>query len=348
MTPIINKEEIIKIGNRFGFEIVKICSPKQFTDYEKIVKERIRAGLYPEELISYEEILKDVETYANPYNSLPDAKSIICMAFCYYTMEQTDLTKPGEPHGVLARAYQRDVYGEKHRREKQYAELLHKKGIKVAKRNLIPRKMAAIRAGIGWQGKNSLIITEEFGSWIALSNLIVNIELEPDNPLSKDCGSCQSCIRACPTSAIQAPGVINVNKCIDYLTCKTGVIPQKLRDKMGNRLVSCDCCQEACPYNKAVKFIKKDIPSIDPVYRHSPALLPLLSITEDDFRKYYLDCEFLDPRSESLQRNVIIALGNIGDPIAIPILQKCLKSTKSILREHAKWALEYIFNFKTN
>lgn len=338
----LSREEVVKFGNKLGFESVGMCSAEPFTDYKKTVKERIRAGLYPKDLMSYEKILENVETYADPSNSLPNAKTIISMTFCYYTSKPTDLTRQGEPHGVLARAYQRGVYIEMHRRREKFAELLRKKGINVAEKSLIPHKMAAIRAGVGWQGKNSLIQTEKFGSWITLNSLIVDAEFEPDEKTSKSCGSCQACLRACPASAIQSLGVINANKCVDYLTCKTGSIPRKLRSSMGNRLVSCDRCQEVCPNNSHVKPVRKKIPRHNPEFRYSPALLPLLRISEKEFEKHFWDCGFIEPTLESLQRNVTVALGNIGDPVAIPTLKRLLKSATPLIKRHTAWALGMI------
>lgn len=338
----LTKEDVTRLGNQLGFEIVRISSADPFTDYEKTVRERIRARLYPEELITYEKILENFEIYADPSNSLPGAKSIISMAFSYKTDEPPDLTKPGEPHGVFARAYQRDVYGEMYRRCDKFVELLRKKSIQVAKKNNIPYKMAAVRAGIGWQGKNSLILTEEYGSWITLCSLVIDVEFEPDEPLSQNCGSCQVCQRACPTTAIKSHGIINVNSCIDYLTTKTGEIPRDLRSKMGNRLVSCDRCQEVCPYNKLVKPVKKEIARLNPEFRYSPILIPLLNITEEEYGNYFFDCDFIDSRSEYLQRNVIVALGNVGDPVAVPALIKFLKDGTPLLRRHAAWALGVI------
>lgn len=335
----LSKQNVIEIGNRLGFEIVRFCSPEPFSDYERTVKERIRGGLYPKELIDWERLLDRVEVYADPANVLPGARSVISIAFSYYTEEPTDLTRLGEPHGVLSRSYQRDVYGEMYRRQKRFAEHLRKRGLEVYDGDLMPLKRMAVAAGVGWQGKNSLIINEEYGSWITLHGLVVDAEFEPDEPSSGDCGPCQACIRACPTSAIQSPGVINVNRCIDYLTCRTGIIPRELRGRMGNRIVSCDRCQEVCPHNMQAKSIEKNIPRHNPSYRHSPALLPLLDLSDDEFKKHYLDCDFIDSRSDSLKRNAIVALGNLGDPIALPKLKKLLEDPNSLLRSHSAWAL---------
>ena len=338
----ISKKDVTKRGNQLGFEVVRIGSADPFSEYETRVKERIRSNIFPKEFMSYEKILEDVDYYVDPSNSLSGAKSIISMAFCYYNDKNPDLTRPGEPHGVIARSYQRDVYGEMYRRLKNFAGHLQKKGIKVAEKSLIPQKMAAIRAGIGWQGKNSLIITKENGSWITLCSLIVNIELEPDEPSHMNCGRCKACQRICPTSAIQNPGVINANRCLVYQTCKTGDIPTEFRTKMGNRLVSCDLCQEVCPYNKHVKPVKKEISPFSSEFSHSPALIPLLDISEAEFRRNFLEHDFIDPRSDYLKRNVIVALGNVGDPVAVPVLENIINTGTGILKGHASWALDQI------
>ncbi|MFX0115678.1 MAG: tRNA epoxyqueuosine(34) reductase QueG [Candidatus Hodarchaeota archaeon] len=334
----------MKLGKSLGFEIVKICSADPFDEYEKIVKERISAKLYPEELIPYEEILRNVEIFADPSNSLSEAKSIISVAFHYFDGEPTDFTKKGEPHGILARAYQRDVYGEMQRRLREFAIFLQQKGMKVMEKSCVPHKMAAVRAGVGWQGKNSLILHEKLGSWMLLGSLIVDKRFEVDEQLSRNCGSCQACQRACPTSAIQAAGIVNVNRCVDYLTCKTGSIPKELRSNMENRLVSCDRCQEVCPFNIIVKPKRKSIPTLAPEFRHSPALIPLLNVSEETFQKVYLDCDFIDPSVVYLKRNAIVALGNLGDHVAKPALRNMLKDISPLLREHAEWALNKIEN----
>ena len=344
----ISKEEVTRLGNQLGFEVVRFGSADPFPEYEQAVKKRIREDLYPPELMSYEKILEKAEIYANPSNSLPGAKSIISMAFCYYTDETSDLTRPGEPHGVLARSYQRDVYGEMYQRLNKVAEFLREKGIQVAEKSRIPQKMAAIRTGVGWQGKNSLVLTKEFGSWITLCSLVVDVEFEPDEPSPLSCGTCRACQRVCPTSAIQSPGVVNANKCIVYLTCKTGDIPEEFRHKMGKRLVSCDLCQEVCPHNKRVKPVKKEIDHFSPEFRHSPALIPLLGISKEEFRRDFLEHDFIDPRSEYLQRNVIVALGNVGDPVAVPPLKKLLTNGTPLLTRHATWALGQIDSKKTH
>ncbi len=224
------------------------------------------------------------------------------------------------------------------------AEQLRKKGIKVSKTNYIPYKIAAVRAGIGWQGKNSLIINEEYGSWISLCSLVIDVEYDSDESSSQSCGSCQACQKVCPTSAIQSPGVVNGSKCLDYITGKTGVVPREHRNGMGNKLVSCDLCHEVCPHNKSVKSTSKGIPNFSSELAHSPALIPLLNISDEIFRRDFSQHGFIELQSDYLKRNVIIALGNIGDPVAIPPLKKVLHEGTPLIKRHAAWALGEIKN----
>jgi len=111
---------------------------------------------------------------------------------------------------------------------------------------------------------------------------------------------------------------------------------------MGNRLVSCDRCQEVCPFNKNVEPQSKEIPRLNTEFRHSPALIPLLNMSEEIFKENYLDCDFINPIVDCLKRNVIVALGNIGDPVAKPALRRILRGGSLLLSEHAKWALNEI------
>jgi len=126
--------------------------------------------------------------------------------------------------------------------------------------------------------------------------------MEPDEPQENKCGGCTVCMNACPTKAIESPGIIDVNRCIDFLTCKPGIVKRELREVMANRIVSCDRCQEVCPYNRRSKTVQKRIPRLDPMYRESPALIPLLHLNEKEFIRHYGDCDLIDNRPYILQK----------------------------------------------
>jgi epoxyqueuosine reductase len=338
---LLSKDELRRIGRSLGFEEVRVCSTEPFEDHGHRLRERISEGLYPQELVEWEAALQRRPGEFDPTSIEPDARSIVALAYHYYTDAPTDLTRPGDPHGVLARAYMMDVYGELSRKRDALAGELRRRGVQVTATDRLPLKSMAVRAGVGWQGEHSLVVNRGLGSWITLGCLLLDTELEPDDPQESGCGGCTACMAACPTGAIKAPGVIDANRCIDYLTCKTGLVSHDLRERMGNRIVSCDRCQEACPYNRKSKATRKAIPELDPRYRVSPALIPLLRTREEEFARHYADCDLIDNSPVSFRRNVVTALGNLGDPVALTELEG-LEADDPVVSETCEWAIERI------
>ena len=337
----LDKDELMCIASALGFEKAGICRVEPFTEHYSELHNRVQEGLYPLEIIRHERALQNKPCQIDPSATNPSMKSIIVLAYHYYFDSPTDLTRPGDPHGVIARNYMVDAYGEAHRRRDELISELMKRGVKVVTNVILPLKQAAISAGIGWQGKHSLILNKELGSWLVLQSLLIDQEMEPDEPQENRCGGCKICSEACPTGAIKAPGVIDVSKCIDFLTCKTGEIQSNLRERMANRIISCDRCQEACPYNRRPRVTDKQIPKFDPRYRESPALLPLLHLSESEFIKNYSDCDIMDNNLKSFKRNVIIALGNLMDPVALKQLDK-INEDDPVINETRDWAIDRI------
>ena len=203
-------------------------------------------------------------------------------------------------------------------------------------------RAAAERSGVGWFGKNTNILTPTHGSWVFLAQVITDLELKPDPPLKKTCGECIRCIPACPTDAIIAPYVIDNRRCISFLTIELrGPIPRELRPLMGDWVFGCDICQDVCPVNrKAVLSTEPDFAK-----RHdfdAPDLIPLLDLDDEAFRKRFEGSPIRRAKREGLQRNVCVALGNIGDPVAVPALAAALNSDSPLVRSHAAWALGQI------
>ena len=200
-------------------------------------------------------------------------------------------------------------------------------------------RAAAERAGVGWFGKNTNILNPTYGSWLLLGQVITDLDLVPDAPLKKNCGECVRCIDDCPTGAIVAPYVIDNRKCISFLTIELrGPIPRDLRPLVGDWIFGCDICQDVCPVNW------KAAPALEPAFRKrhdfdAPTLLPLLELDDEGFRERFRGSPIKRAKRVGLQRNVCVALGNIGDPVAVPALAKVLESDEPLLREHAAWAL---------
>ena len=201
-------------------------------------------------------------------------------------------------------------------------------------------RAVAERAGVGWFGKNTNVLTRSHGSWVFLGQVITDLELEPDAPSKKTCGQCRVCIDKCPTGAIVAPYVLDNAKCISYLTIELrGSMPRHLRPLVGDWVFGCDICQDVCPVNRKAQ------PTQEPAFQtgeHSFSaldLLPLLSITEEEFSERFANSPIRRAKRAGLLRNVCVALGNIGDPRAIPGLVETLCHDIPLARGHAAWAL---------
>ncbi len=214
-------------------------------------------------------------------------------------------------------------------------------------------RAAANRAGIGWFGKNTNILTPEFGSWIFLGQVITDLELEADTPLKKTCGSCVRCIDDCPTGAIVAPYVVDNARCISYLTIENrGPIPRELRSLMGDWVFGCDICQDVCPVNRKARPAGQPIPfpaaggysgrmsSAAPANRlASLNLVELLEMSEEGFRERFAGTSIMRAKRLGMQRNACVALGNSGDRSAVPALSRALRNAEPLVRGHAAWAL---------
>lgn len=193
----------------------------------------------------------------------------------------------------------------------------------------------AMRAGIGWIGKNTCLIVPGAGSWFLLGVLFLDLEQESDSPSPSPghCGTCTRCLDACPTRAFPVPYVLDARKCISYLTIENkGEIPEELRTDLGLNVFGCDVCQAVCPHNTKVS-IRVDN-SIDP--------LELLEMDEATFRRRFRGTPFFRTKRRGMIRNACVALGNSGNPEAVPALKRLLSDHDPIIREHAQWALERI------
>jgi len=200
-------------------------------------------------------------------------------------------------------------------------------------------RAAAERSGVAWFGKNTNVITPSHGSWVLLGQVITDLRLKPDKPLEKNCGTCVQCMVDCPTGAIVAPYVIDNTKCISFFTIELrGVIPREMRSLIGDWVFGCDICQEVCPPNRKVEM------GSEPGFkeRHNfaaPQLLSLLDLSDEGFQVMFRKSPIKRAKKVGLQRNVCVALGNIGDQVAVPKLISTLNNSEPLVRLHAAWAL---------
>lgn len=198
----------------------------------------------------------------------------------------------------------------------------------------------AQRAGIGWIGKNTCLIHPKRGSYFLLSEILLDLELEPDEPFTTDhCGTCTSCIEACPTDCILPDRTIDAQRCISYLTIELkDEIPVDLRDKLGDWIFGCDVCQQVCPWNRFAMDGDSAFENIRPPH----SLTEELSLTSQEFNQRFKGSPIKRAKRRGYLRNVAVALGNAGEMIDLPVLQNALNDEEPLIREHTQWAIEQI------
>ncbi len=367
----LNSQAIKDYAYSAGFDMVRITSAEAFPAAEQVIKERIAQGLM-DGLPWFTAERADVSCH--PDALLPEAKSIISLAMSYLT-EQPDLQETDTPQGRIARYAWGDDYHDiikpklqqfsgwlrEYAREKIGEEAETRLFVDTGR--MVDRAVAQ-RAGLGWYGKNTNILTKGWGSWVFLAEIVTNLPLTPDEQLKASCGSCEICLHACPTQALPNAYELDNTRCISFLTIELrGSIPLELRPLMGNLIFGCDICQEVCPVNKVAErrlglrdekgqplIALQNIQKRDTFQPHqeflprssvgsAPELIPLLSLTEEQFRERFRHSPIKRTKRRGLLRNVCVALGNIGDPQAVAALIGALHDDEPLIRGHAAWAL---------
>jgi epoxyqueuosine reductase len=200
-------------------------------------------------------------------------------------------------------------------------------------------KPAAQRAGLGWQGKHTNLVSRQWGSWLFLGELLLSAELPYDDPEADHCGHCRACLDACPTNAFPAPYQIDARRCISYLTIEhEGPIDEALRPLLGNRIYGCDDCLAACPWNKFAQAAH-EAAFAPRAELTAPALAELAALDEPAFRARFAGTAIKRIGRDRFVRNVAYALGNSGAPAALPAVQLLLKDDSALVRDAASWAL---------
>ncbi len=336
---------VLQYARECGFDIAGITTADAFARDEAAAVQRVRDGLM-DGLAWYTE--ERVRRANRPQVLLEGAQSVVSLAMSYNTGQPKPVGAP--PHGKVARyAWGQDYHDVIKARLRRFADgLSGLAGRDVRTRVFVDDgpmndRAAAERAGVGWFGKNTNILTPAYGSWVFLAQVITDLELQATPALKKTCGACVRCIDDCPTGAIVAPYVLDNRRCISYLTIELrGVIPRELRPLIGDWVFGCDICQDVCPVNRKAQAGGEAAFE----QRHdfaAPQLLPLLLLDDVGFRERFRGSPIKRAKRIGLQRNVCVALGNIGDAAAVPALADALHTHDShIVRAHAAWALARI------
>ena len=283
------------------------------------------------------------EKRRDPNLVLENIKSIICLRTNYFTKDKgMEFLSFPEKGDVSLYALNKDYHDIITPRLKELEKIIQKEfeGCKTkiyVDTGPILEKPLAERAGLGWIGKHTNLLSEDIGSWYFLSEILVDVALPESEIADNHCGTCRSCIDICPTNAIVAPYVLDAKKCISYLTIELkGVIPVEFRQAIGNRIYGCDDCQIVCPWNSyAVKTDEPDFKAMN----NNFLLIDLIQLSDEDFRKRFKGSPIKRIKRRGLLRNVAIALGNSKNPKAVPFLIRALNDKEPLIRAHIVWAL---------
>lgn len=335
----ITKEEIKKFAQRIGIDLVGFASPDCLKGYSDFIKKRDNL----EYRCSIEE--SDIQKRISPEFILPEVKSIIAIGLSYNI--EYKIKYYSRNYGIVSRSSWGEDYHKvlKDRMEKLSEFIKSKckeiKTIFLVDNNPLLEREIAYHAGIGWFGKNGLIINDEYGSYIFLGEILINIYFEPDTPQKAKCGNCDLCIKACPTNAIVEPYIINANKCLSYITVKKGEIEENIAQKMGRRIYGCDTCQQVCPFNKSAKKVVR--PEFVPnklLPRHD--LIEILNMSKKKFDEIFGPTSSYWRGKSIIIRNAIIACVNTNKKSCIEPIKNLLKSQSPILRGYSAWALSHL------
>jgi epoxyqueuosine reductase len=283
------------------------------------------------------------ERRADPNHVLPDVRAIVCVALCHVPRGDTQ-----REHrlGRIARYavgedYHRRMATKLHALEGFVSRILpDARVLGYSDTGAILERGWAARAGLGWTGKHSGLISPRLGSWFVLGELLVDRSLEPDPPLAHEhCGSCHRCIDACPTGAIVAPYQVDARRCISYLTIELrGPIPIELRPLVGDWIFGCDVCQEACPWNRFAPPARQA--RLHARTLEGWSLERFLTLDDQTFAELFAGSPIRRARRGGFLRNVCVALGNRGQVAAVPALAHALAHDPEwLVRSHAAWAL---------
>jgi epoxyqueuosine reductase len=331
-------DELRERAAALGFSALRVASAEPFLAEREALLGRIESGLF-DGMAWFTAERALVAT--DPGALVPGARSLITVAMPYGRGRSA---WRGGPRGKIARyAWSADYHTVMKARLGALRERLLELApaetfaVVVDTGRVVDRAVAA-RAGLGWYGKNALILTPSAGSWVMLGEIVTTLALPPDRPLQKSCGSCSRCLGECPTGAILAPGVVESRRCISYLTIEhRGWLPPELRPLIGTWIFGCDVCQEVCPVNGAAELPAS--PALAAELDPEPELTPLLGLTREQFRARYGHTPVGRAGWAGFLRNVCVALGNAGDRRAAPALADALRHPEPLVRGHAAWAI---------
>ena len=319
--------ELSRLAAELGLDAVGAARAEAYVETERHIRQRRERGLFGGMRFT----MARPEISCHPETLLDGARTVVAAALCHYVRGR----ERGEDEGRLPRYSWRDHYADLRARLDALGHALGGRYRVLVDDNDHVDREAAVRAGIAFYGKNTMAITRRHGSWVVLGALVTDIEIEASPPLELDCGECRLCIAACPTGALDEPGVLDATKCLAYWTQAPSSIPEQYRGDLGDTVYGCDICQAVCPWNRGIEKRRRDSPVAD------GGLVSLRRWLEDDGDALISDLDRLFvPRKQArwLRRNALVVAGNVGTRALRRAVRAHATGDDGMLAETAEWA----------
>jgi epoxyqueuosine reductase len=327
------KEELKRLALQAGFDECRVARADRAVHADAFFR-WLAAGKHADMLW----LARNPERRVAPSAVLPGCRSLVVLAASYYQGDgdtRNDFRVAryawGEDyHHVLADKLKQveDFLAERGGRQKSYIDT----------GPVLERDYAA-KSGLAWQGKSTMALNRNLGTWFFLSVILTTLELDPDPAAKNYCGSCTRCIDSCPTQAITMPYHLDARRCLSYQTIENkGSIPLEFRRALGARIYGCDDCLEACPWNHFARQAREERFQMLPILREK-SLVALAQISADEFRSAFRHSPIKRLTHRRFVRNICVALGNMGTAADLPVLRSLAGQGDSLLAEHADWAI---------
>ncbi len=338
------KNDVLKaLAGEMGFDAVGITRPSQLKEGEEAIQEWVKEGRHGS-MKYLEDFMKRRNRF---FEDFQDAKSVIVLGVNYYSSDKSQDTSHKISGRVARYAWGKDY----HEVIRQKHETLIEKIRETVGNNFrakscvdiqpIPERFAAQQSGLGFVGKNTVLLNQKFGPWLFLSELITNLELDEDLADQGDCGTCSRCQKACPTGALDEDYKMDARRCIAYLTIEhKGAIPTEFRPHVKDWIFGCDDCLTSCPFTAKSK--KTSWKEFEPDSGFGPSLeiKELFEIrSNSDYEKKFKGTALLRASRKQMLRNACLVLGNSGSPEALPYLEKAMQDPAPLVRSHAAWGI---------
>ena len=323
-------KELEALAEELGLDAIGATPAAPYAGTERHIRERRARGLFADMRFT----MARPEESCHPETLLPGARTVVSAALCYW------LPEPERPpgHGRLPRYTWFDAYAQlREKLDVLGRELGGAYRVLVDANQHVDREAAA-RSGVGFYGKNTLLITRRHGSWVVLGTLVTDVELEPTSPLGLDCGECRLCIDACPTGALDEPGTLDSTRCLSYWTQASAPPPAEYRAELGAQVYGCDICQDVCPWNRGVEKRRAGEPLPDHASPHV-SLVDWLRTDPDELRSRFARLYVPKNDGRRLRLNALVAAGNVGGDAERDAVSAYLDDPDETTRELAAWAL---------